>query len=120
MVEKTVVFNIVFHSTSRVLRMNSDQVTANEFLEPIFQPWCHYYLFCLSFLLKNHGLLNHHISFSRHRSPYVLAVNKMPSFCTMEKNAIYFLLKYTVTCYHMTVKLFSEITHVRKIKWPYV
>ena len=37
--------------------------------------------------------------FTRHRSPYTPAVNKMPSSCTMAKEwDIFFLLNYTVTC----------------------
>ena len=33
---------------------------------------------------------------ARHHSLYAVPVNKMPSFCTMTNNAIYFHLNYTV------------------------
>ena len=45
--ERPLFFNIVFHNSCRVLRMISDQITANVFLKHIF-------LFC--FLLNIHGL----------------------------------------------------------------
>ena len=44
------------------------------------------------FWLKNHGLFNHYLGpFNHHRSPYTPAVNKMPSFCAMEKRIWYII-----------------------------
>ena len=53
MIEKTLVIDIVFHSTGRILRMISDPVTVNMFLEPIFQAYCHFYQFSFFLVEKS-------------------------------------------------------------------
>ena len=76
---------IAFHSTARVFCMISDPVTANVFLKHFcFNPSV-IITISLSFLLKTQVFSITTYPFTRHRSLYVPAINKMPSFCAMAK-----------------------------------
>ena len=61
-------------------------------------------------VLKNRGLLNHHLSFTHTSSPYTPSVNKMPSFCAMAKkcNIFSFELHSNILNLHWNGDVFNK------------